>query len=671
MQLQSWWEAAPTFLLALISIGAIALVSTAGIRGSLLIRFALGGIGLLVSTGVAGVLAALLRMPFAWWQIMVIALLIGALTFAFPNTSGPTGEQRRFTVIVATSWGVSAAAIAIAAFAGIASPSQFSQTYDNNFHLSAIAHILDTRNASSLQLRTLIETSKTFSYYPSGWHSLVAALVQLSGTQTTVAINAIWFAIVAVVWLPGIGWLTTVIFPTAPRLQTAVGGILLAAAFGSFPYALLSWGTLYPTFFATAVLPATLAAGLLVLRIPGRTRLLWSGWFVLGCIAVAFAQPRALASAAILLALPVAWSVTQFARNQIHAGDAARRRFLRWSIVTVATLLLLAVIAGTYLWFRFDLAHRPIGEHLNGPQALAKMTISEAVWSSLTQSWLIGEGASVTAPSFLLAIVVCIGFFVAARQPSQRWLAASFVLTNVLFIAAVGSDSVLSKLLTGIWYKDSYRLSSLIPIIAVPLAVVGIQTVSQWFSAQLNQNRAHIAGRNTWLAGVSLFLSFLTLASSVVVMRGSGMTAAIGNTFRLDEINDGSAIVDLKQIDFYGRIAEIVPANEMVLGDPWDGSALTLLFGDRTPVFPHVNGQWDTDRLVLAYQLTEIGSNAAVCQALRNLNVHYIVSNPHTFGGGDPSGNHFSAIRDAVNEGHFTPVLSDGSNTLYRISECD
>ena len=112
------------------------------------------------------------------------------------------------------------------------------------------------------------------------------------------------------------------------------------------------------------------------------------------------------------------------------------------------------------------------------------------------------------------------------------------------------------------------------------------------------------------------------------------------------------------------------PSAEDGIASIWDGSAWTQLFGDREPVFPHVNGQWDAARLSLAYDLDAVGVNPAVCAALDELRVRFVLYNPHEFGGGDPAGNHFLAVHRAVEAGLFTEVSSDGDSTLYRIDQC-
>jgi hypothetical protein len=87
-------------------------------------------------------------------------------------------------------------------------------------------------------------------------------------------------------------------------------------------------------------------------------------------------------------------------------------------------------------------------------------------------------------------------------------------------------------------------------------------------------------------------------------------------------------------------------------------------------VFPHVNGLWDTDRALLALHLQDIDTDPAVCAALDRLRVRYVLYDPHEFGGGDPSGNHFAGVHAAVEAGLFTPVASDGGSTLFRIEQC-
>jgi hypothetical protein len=277
----------------------------------------------------------------------------------------------------------------------------------------------------------------------------------------------------------------------------------------------------------------------------------------------------------------------------------------------------------------------------------------------LAQSWPLGLDGVVTFPAVLLALAVIGGIAVAVRTRGLRWIVVSYAALAVLFALAAGSDDVLTKLATALWYKDRYRISSALPIIAIPLATLGILTAARWASRSRRAFVAVAAALSAAVAGTAVAgLAWATVPTFAYV-------------FRLPDRAASSEVISRAQIDFMADVvADVVPRDQRLLGDPWDGSALSELYAGREPVFPHVNGQWDPQRGILAWHLGDIGQDPAVCGALDALRVRYVLYHPHEFGGGDPAGNHFLGVHAAVQQGLFTAVATDSDSTLYRIDQC-
>ncbi|MDQ4215392.1 DUF6541 family protein [Microbacterium sp. ASV81] len=641
-------------------------VATAALRVGLVARVAFAGVSGVVSIGVAGVLAALVGLPFAPWQPLLPAAVILGVSMLLrrrrPRTDLLPRERVRWWWLVAVGI-ASTAVVVLVAFAHVPGPDRISQTYDNVFHLSAIAHILQTGDGSSLALRTMIETTRTFSYYPAAWHDLVALTVQLSGAPIPVAVNAAWVAVCAVAWIPGAAWLAQLVARSSDGGIVALIAMPLAACSGAMPFALLGWGSLYPTFVATAALPV--AVGIpFAAWIHRRDRPRDAGTIIAlvlafgtACAAVALGQPRVLATLAVIL-VPFFGAVAAVAFLRAwRAGGRSRRR----AVVAVATgsgVLVAAVVVGfLYAVVRLGLFSRPLESRLGGGQARATQSVADGLIQVLTQTWLTGIGTA-TAPALLVAVATAVGLFALARTPGSRWIVVSFLALAVLFALAAGSDAVVTKLLTALWYKDRYRLSSGLPVLGVALATVGIL-----FLARLIGRRAV-----RWRPAIAAVLAVATTATAVLALGAT--SAATGFVFRLPSVHAGDAVVSRTEAAFFARSSGIIPAGERVLGDPWDGSALSAVFGGREPVFAHVNGQFDADRLVLAYNLDEIGSNPAVCRALDALRVRFVLYDPHQLDGGDPSGNHFPAVHRAVDHGLFERVSRAGDTVLYRIDQC-
>lgn len=662
------WAPIPGVIVTAIAVlllpGALA---TAPLRLAPTARIASSGAFGVALIGVAGLVSGLLDLPFSIWQVIGLAVLTAVVIWSIGRARPSAPTPRVASVHWAwtmTAWVSASALIAVIAFMAVPSPDRISQTYDNVFHLSAIAHILQTGDASSLTLRTLIETGQTWSFYPAAWHSIAALTVQLTGVPVPVAVNASWFAVAAAIWLPGVTWLAQVLLPRFDRDVVALVALPLGAAFGAMPYSLLTWGTLYPTFLATALLPAAVAAPLSprVLRRDATARETalpsWGAAVMTftALTAVSVAQPRALATWAVLIGpFVVAGSLVAYRRGRRAGGRAgviARRGLLAVIVLAVAS----AAAAFAFLVIRLGLFERPLDDRLGGPQARATQSVAEGLWQVVSQSWPTGVGHAVTFPAVMLAAVVLMGLVVAARSRGMRWMVVAYVIIAVLFAVAAGADDVIAKLATALWYKDRYRLSSALPVLGVTLGTLGILTAA----SRVRRSRPVVAAIAAWTVA-------LTGAGG---MAAGGLSTDVGFVFRLPDRAAASEVVSHAQIDFMERVGTIVPGDQLLLGDPWDGSALSLLYAGREPVFPHVNGQWDQQRLLLATRLQDIDIDPRVCAALDALRVRHVLYHPHAFGGGDPAGNLFAGVHAAVEAGLFTEVLSDGDSTLYRIDQC-
>lgn len=634
---------------------------------------ALAGVLSVFAVGLAGVLAGAVGLRWASWQLLVptgaaavISWLIVRPRWHRPTIVVPHGWWRG-----ALLWVAAGAVIAVVAYGGVASPARVSQTYDNVFHMSAIAAILDGRNPSSLTLRTLIETAHTSGFYPAAWHTLAATVVQLTGADAATAVNALWIATSAAVWIPGVVWLAQVLLPDLGKRVVSGVAVPLATGFAAMPYALLSWGTLYPTFLATSLLPAavavTVVAGRRVAAARGGGERLAT--VVLGLLAIVasvgaivFAQPRVLASWALVLLPAAAASTWRLARDAWRRGGRSRRR-LTWSLAAAAVGLVIVAVAGFWYLVRvLGLFERPLADRLGGPQAAATQSVGAGLWQVLVQSWPTGVGETITFAAVPLALAVLAGLVWTLRSEGPRWILVSYASFALLYALAAGSDSVFSKLATGIWYKDRYRLASVVAMLAVVLATRGIVTGAQRV-LQRRRERSRVVG-------AAVGSAWAIAAASAVIIATTGITASVATAFRLPESEAGTAVVSAEQIAFFGDLPTHVPEGQRVLGDPWDGAAWTQLFGDREPVFPHVNGQWDADRLVLAQRLQDIETDPAVCEALRRLNVRYVVYSRHELGGGDPAGNLFPGPHRAVEAGLFAEVAASGETSLHRIDQC-
>lgn len=678
---------------ALVLLPGLAIAAALRLRGLTALALA-GPLGYAV-IGVSGVLFAVVHLRFGWWSPIVVGALGAVVAFALrlalgrSRTLPPADTWRASAVLpVALAALVSSVAIGVLAFGAVPHPERISQTYDAVFHLNAAESIVQGGNGSSLQLYTLTHPTKTFSFYPAVWHDLVAATSMAAGVPVTVAANAVWIATAGPVWSLGCAFLAATLFgrvglrtgPASHRTAVAAAAALLASAFTAFPYLLLDFGTLYPNGLAYTTLPVGLA--LVALALPWARNAPWQPdgpaprWRILVLLAAwvvsaGVAHPRSIVGL-LVLALPLL--ITWFGgRMRATAGSGARgRRRARLTVLAVVVgVVLLAAGATLFVYRYYDVAARPIADHLNGGPARAR----EALWQALLQGLL---STSLVSPSLdplpiplVLAAVVLIGLVALLLRRGLRWPAIAYLIVVVLYASAAGSNSDLAKVLTGLWDKDKFRIVALLPTLGVPVAAWAVVGGAEELAQVLRRRRlrrTEPARRTLIAAGAALTLVVVLSAWAGGTM--GGMRQAIGQVFSLPASDKNELLVDADQTALLESVGRYVPAGQVIVDDPWNGSALAWALGGRETLFPHLGGYWGKSRVTIAKHLNAYRTNPKVCRAVRKLDLHWVVSDKQKLYGGSKQAKAFKGIDKAVKGKGVVKVVSVGSSALYRITAC-
>lgn len=609
--------------------------------------------------GGTGVMAAWLGVPFGALAVAVVTLIIAALATVVPAIIGRTRPSLR---PVLGNWNRAAGTTLLAVVAGavaivlpvalaMGSLDTLSQSYDGVFHLNAVAYVLDTGDASSFHLYRMTHPGDDVEFYPAAWHATTALVVQLTGASVPVAMNAVWGAATAAIWVPGAALLSACIWR---RTSAGAIGALLASAFAAFPMLLLTWGTLYPTGLAYAVIPLGLAALTTVLDREARAGAGWAlgitavGWLV----AEVFSHPRSLPSFAVVAA-PL--MIMAFARAL--RGGWRTPRYRRRIVIGLAGTAVAMVTAGAlgwlYVWRTYDVANRPISDHLNGGPATARQSFGDALTQALTLS---PTQALILFPPLLLAAATLFGVVVAVRR-DRAWLAIAWTLVVMLFALASGSNSDFAKLATGIWYKDQFRLFALLPVVAVPMATAAI------LEAASRLSRRHATA-------VAAALTALVIATAWCAPATRAVRADITTVFATPGPDTPGVMIDADEFAFLADIDRYVPEGEIVGGDPWNGSALVWAIGGRQAMFPHFTGEWSPDALLVAGSLDRANVDPAVCAAVSRLGLRYVLDDPGLLWGDPPEAQLYAGFHRATESGVLTEIAHRGATTLYRVAAC-
>ncbi len=674
-----------------------ALAAALNLRGATALALA-GPLGF-GTIGVAGVASAALHVPFGWWSVAVTAVvavlvLLGIrLLAARSGAPLPAWDSWRPSAVLPVVLGVGIASVAIGsiAFAAVPSPDRVSQTYDAVFHLNAVQSIVQSGDASSLHLYRLTHPTQTTAIYPAVFHSIAALAVETTGVSVPVAVNAAWLGTAGPVFAFACAFAARVLFggtslrrgetPSAVQpVLVASAGAVLASAFVAFPYLLLDFGTLYPNGLAYTTLPVGLGLVAAATRWPEsapwrpeapgplwRTLLLLLGW--LG--GAAFAHPRSLVAVLVLVVpLLVAWFGARMHALAGRSPRAARRARLIVAAVVVAVIL---VAAGALLFVLhyYDVGHRPISDHLNGGPARAREGFGTAVLQGLLATSLVSPSQLPLPPAVLLAVVALAGLVALALRPGLRWAAVTYLAIVLLYAAAAGSDSDLAKLATGLWDKDKFRILAMLPTIAVPVVAWTLAAGGAELVAVLRrraQRRQDPRDRTVIVA-----VSAATLLVAAVTWVGPALTGvgtAIGTVFSLPDTDKHQRLLDADESLLLTHVGRFVPAGQVIVDDPWDGSALAWALGGRQTLFPHLGGYWGAERKLVAEHLDAAPRDPAVCAAVRHLDLHWLLTDPQHLWDNTAQAKAFIGIDRAAGGSGVRLVASSGSTRLYRITAC-
>lgn len=523
-------------------------------------------------------------------------------------------------------------------------PDAFSQTYDNIFHMNAIRWIVDTGEGSSIAF-AMTSGHQDPMYYPTGWHNVVALTTMLVGDMNVaLAVNAVTLVTLGLVWTSGCLFLVRSITSGSTAVMLATG--VLSASFAAFPFLLLGFGVLYPNFLGLSLLPAGMALTVHVLRLQSGPPLHLASVVMVGLLVLAgagLAHPNVLMSYLVVLLPLLAASVWAAVSSTRDSGWARR--------VGTSTLLLLAALPASWLaWQRV----RPAEQ--------------ESIWTPyLSVPDAVGSGILFAAghlwPAWVLAFLSMVGVYAAFRWGRNRsFVVAHGLLLGLWVVASAMPAGELRTFLVGVWYNDSYRLASLLPITGLPLAAMGVEQLARLADSPFARvDRYRLIVQQAVAVAFAVVLVMTTQATS-------WMNRAIDQFADSFALTDDSALVSSDEYAIIEAARELVPVGAVIAANPWNGSSMAYAIAGRDTTTTHVSYVLTSDLAIIKERLDEAASDPAVCEAARRLNVRYALDfGPEEVHGGDHEYTGFDALSEA--EG-FRRIAQAGDAALYELTAC-
>lgn len=528
---------------------------------------------------------------------------------------------------------------ALLAARALGRPDAISQTFDAVFHLNAVRWVLDTGAADPHSVSRMVTDGRDSYLYPAAWHALVSLVVPSAGGSIPAATNAVVMACLVLAWPLGLAVLARqALGPGSPPLVAVV----LSTAFVGGPWLLLEWGVLYPQLLGTLLAGPVVAAGLSlvgaarndVLGNPARAATV----LVVASLACVLAHPGAFLGGVVLGVCVLVWQAG------VVSARALRRR--RWRLVPIGPIALVVVPLVAY---RVALALPGMG----AVRAFDWPT-TDTVWGAVRQAVTLAPNRGPAA--WALAVLVLAGLVAALRDSRAGWLVPGMLALSTLDVLAVASDGALAQDLTGFWYNDRYRLVSLVPVAAVPLAAAGARALA---------GLRRVPWRRTLLRPA------VVLAVSAATFQGTAVGAhAVATRHSVVQRGDEAQLVDEAEQRFYARLDDVVRPGEVVAASPWTGASLVYALSGRRVLFPHFTGYRSPEQRLLAEQLRAAPFNPAACDAAARLRVAWVVEDAELFRIWPHSPVGYPGLQRVEEFGAVERVDGVDGVTLYRLRPC-
>ncbi|WP_320535989.1 DUF6541 family protein [Pseudarthrobacter sp. IC2-21] len=659
-----WLSVLPQILLAAVLLLAPGLVVALSLRFRSFDAFALApalSVGVLV---VASTTMPFLGLRFGPLQIAATTVVLAGIglgvTKFIPLVHTPPGTvlpSRWRQVVPFAAFAVACVLIARRTFQAIGTPESISQTYDAVFHLNSVRFALDTGQASSLTIGSMTGGG----FYPAGWNAVATFVASSTGADVPVAVNITSIILASVFWPLSCILMTTWIAGRCTSATLTAG--VACASLGAFPLLMMDFGVLYPNLLAISVLPAGIALAARILGVAKAGK--GSGLpmilaLLLTLCGLAVAHPTTF-MAWLLWTLPmVAYNACQMVPGLWSDRTKIRRRvnvtlagFIGYFLVVVVLWLFLRPPEEASFW---------------GPYHTVPQSLGEALFLSPMG----------LAPAWLVAPLALLGLWACFRRPQNfAWAGAAFVIFSAIFVVVAGFPiSPFRDFLAGVWYNDSYRVAALLPVSGVLLASIGVAWADGRLRNRLWQRPTHnFLGRfirlnssGGWLSRRAAGFGILLVAAIALGQQG-GLQQEANQAATHYALTEESPLVSTDEMTLMRRLPKTVPADSILLGNPYTGAALSYALGDRKSAQMHILSYVSPEVQTIYQDLGMVSSDPEVCDAVRDEDAFYVLD----FGSKEiHGGNHTpQGLKDLDRNPGVQLVDRQGEARLYRISACD
>lgn len=149
----------------------------------------------------------------------------------------------------------------------------------------------------------------------------------------------------------------------------------------------------------------------------------------------------------------------------------------------------------------------------------------------------------------------------------------------------------------------------------------------------------------------------------------------VGYVFAFDTDHpESEGLLSRDEYRLLERTEQEVPAKDVIIGNPWNGSVFAPAIADRQFVFPYVARSTDHDGLFVAQNLGDPQQREAVCSIIEKRRIRYVLDFGDDYlwhGDVYDKSEQFPAVTDMYDKSVAEVIDQEGDAKLLKITECD
>ena len=496
-------------------------------------------------------------------------------------------------------------------------PNSYTQLYDNAWHMGIIQKFLASGDFSTLNAGDIVATSGS-TFYPTGWHSLVALVASMTGFSVPVCINASIFVILSIVY--PISMFVLVGKLSAYNNNVIVAGAFTALMFAAFPWRFLTFGPLYSNLLSFSIIPLviTVALNMVEAKRGVKERIFLVSVFVLSTIGVAVTQPNAVFTMGLLVAPYIFLQIPGYLE---YAGITKHRNIA----VAGACVALMMAIAGVWsLIYNAKFMQRTVTWQWPSYEKKIQAFIDIAF-----------VGFRNAEPQILLGVLVLIGMVYTVFHKRLLWITCGYIIMCGFYAVSSSTEGFLKNVLTGFWYHDQYRLGASAVFYGAVLAAMGLWNLMIVIVRLVPENLIGASNsRNKCILSTFCVLLIVLVnyfPSFYLSGRGDYVTAFGAITRDISYWNSPSEPKSYTATEaaFVEKVKKVVPKEAIILNQPYDGSAYAWGQNGLNVYYKAWEGNWmgapSEDNSLISESLDKIASNREVKEAVRRVGAKYLL----------------------------------------------